>query len=180
MDTLIIGPDGKAVLPQPDDIPDKDKSDAMGSYLMMFVAVAVGLPLPFLNIIAAIVYFVVNKKKRFVAFHAYQSLISQIFVSLLNAVLVVWLIVNIVLSSFGTYSPWTVFSVPFFCYTGFTFICNILYVIYSITGCVKANKGILYYMPVFGKMSYNKYYGEKAAAVQEQEKTASWNRPPGM
>jgi len=37
-------------LQQPEDISEREKEDAMGSYLMMFAAVAIGLPLPIINI----------------------------------------------------------------------------------------------------------------------------------
>jgi uncharacterized Tic20 family protein len=182
MDTLIIGPDGKPVLPQPAEIPEKDKSDAMGAYLMMFVSLVIGLPLPFLNIIASIIYFAVNKKKRFVAFHAHQSLISQIIVSLLNAVLVVWIITGAVLVSLEVYRAAAVFSVTFYCYLAMTVIFNILYLVYSVIGCVKANKGLFYYMPVFGRISFDRYYGVKAVESEKrkQGEAVLQNRPPGM
>ena len=64
-------------LPQPEEIAEREKVDAMGAYLMMFAAVAVGLPLPIINLIAAVVYYFVNRKKsRFIHFHCLQSLLS--------------------------------------------------------------------------------------------------------
>ncbi|MCH8319303.1 MAG: hypothetical protein IIA88_12580, partial [Bacteroidetes bacterium] len=39
-------------VPQPDEIPTREKEDAMGAYLMMFAAIAAGLPLPIINLIA--------------------------------------------------------------------------------------------------------------------------------
>jgi len=60
---------------QPDEIPIREREDAMGAYLMMFAALAAGLPLPIINLIAALVYFYINKgKSRFVRFHSLQSL----------------------------------------------------------------------------------------------------------
>ena len=47
-------------VPQPDDIPVREREDAMGGYLMMFAALAAGLPLPIINLIAAIIYFYIN------------------------------------------------------------------------------------------------------------------------
>ena len=43
-------------LPQPHEIPKRDREDAMGAYLMMFAAWGAGLPLPLLNLLAAIIY----------------------------------------------------------------------------------------------------------------------------
>ena len=51
-------------LPQPDEIPKREREDAMGAYLMMFAAWGVGLPLPLLNLVAAIIYFFTNKKRQ--------------------------------------------------------------------------------------------------------------------
>ncbi len=74
---------------QVEDISMRDREDAMGAYLMMFAALAAGLPLPILNLIAAVIYYYVNKgKSRFVKFHALQSLYSQIPTTLMNAGLV--------------------------------------------------------------------------------------------
>jgi len=51
----------------------------MGAYLMMFATLAVGLPLPLINLVAAFIYLYINRKtSRFVHFHALQSLYSQI------------------------------------------------------------------------------------------------------
>jgi len=79
------------VLPQPDQISEREKEDAMGAYLMMFAAWGLGLPLPLLNLLAAVIYHMVNRKKSpFVAFHSLQSLLTQVMVSLLNAGLIAW------------------------------------------------------------------------------------------
>ena len=60
---------------------------------MMFAAWGVGLPLPLLNILAAVIYFYVNRKKgRFVVFHAAQSLWSQAITGLINAGVIFWVI----------------------------------------------------------------------------------------
>jgi uncharacterized Tic20 family protein len=179
MEPLIIGPDGKAVLPQPHEISEREKSDAMGAYLMMFAALILGLPLPFLNIIAAIIYFAVNKKSRFVVFHSYQSLISQIFVSLVNALLIVVFIglsIQAAIAEAFDFLPF--YWIPLGAFSLIAVILNVLYVVYSIIGCIKANKGIIYYMPVFGKISFEKYYGVKAAREQESGDRKDVNAPP--
>ena len=51
-------------LPQPHELSEREKEDAMGAYLMMFAALATSLPLPIINLIAATVYYYVNRKKR--------------------------------------------------------------------------------------------------------------------
>ncbi|MBT3421771.1 MAG: DUF4870 domain-containing protein, partial [Bacteroidetes bacterium] len=80
-------------LPQPDQIADREKEDAMGAYFMMFASMAIGLPLPILNLVASIIYYYLNKAKgRFVRFHTLQSLLSQLPLTLLNAGGIFWLI----------------------------------------------------------------------------------------
>ena len=78
-------------LPQPQDLSSREKEDAMGSYLMMFAALATSLPLPIINLIAAIIYYYVNRKKsRYVHFHCLQSLLSQLPTTLINWGLLYW------------------------------------------------------------------------------------------
>ena len=138
-------------LPQPDELSGREKDDAMGSYLMMFAAWGIGLPLPVLNLIAAVIYFYVNKKSsRFVAFHALQSLLSQIPVTVVNIGLIAWLI-RVLIGDIG-------FSSTFFIYLSFMVLINLLYLIFSIIGLVHARKGRFYYMPVFGRISFRRYY----------------------
>ena len=47
-------------LPQPHELSEREKEDAMGAYLMMFAALATSLYLPIINLIAATVYYYVN------------------------------------------------------------------------------------------------------------------------
>jgi hypothetical protein len=68
MEVLKFTEDGRVKLPQPHELSAIEKDDAMGAYLMMFAAWGAGLPLPLLNLIAAVIYFFINKKQsRFVA-----------------------------------------------------------------------------------------------------------------
>jgi uncharacterized Tic20 family protein len=155
-------------LPQPDEISSAEKDDAMGAYLMMFAAWAVGLPLPILNLIAAVIYFYVNKKtSRFVAFHALQSLLSQIPVTLINVALIVWLVRNVITGA--------VYSSGFFILLAVMVCSNILYLIFSIAALVRAKKGNFFYIPFFGRVAFGRYYGPNAVSLEVSVKE---NRPP--
>lgn len=156
-------------LPQPEEIEVREREDAMGSYFMMFATAALGLPLPILNMIAAIVYYYVNRSKgKFVQFHTLQSLYSQIPVTLLNIALVVWVIINLVKD--------LDFTEVFWGYVIMTAIANIIYLIFSIIGAVKARNGLFYYFLFFGKAAYAQVYRVR------EEKTSSQpaNKPPKM
>ncbi len=156
-------------LPQPDEIPVREREDAMGAYFMMFATAALGLPLPIINMIAAIIYYFVNKSKgRFVQFHTLQSLYSQIPVTLLNIGLVVWVITNLV----KEYD----FTEVFWGYLVMTAVANLIYLIFSVVGAVKARKGLFYYFLFFGKLSYAQVYRVRVGDGEQQRE----NKPPKM
>ena len=157
-------------LPQPGEIPERQREDAMGAYLMMFASLALGLPIPLLNLVASVIYFFVNRKSgRFVAFHALQALLSHIPVVLLNAGVIGWLIAVLVIP------PHDAFGAAFFWYLFFSVLANLAWIIWSIVALVHARRGHFVYMPVIGRLCFARYYGPGAGARQP----ASWqNRPP--
>lgn len=156
-------------LPQPDQIETRVKEDAMGAYFMMFATAALGLPLPILNLVAAIVYYYVNRDKgKFVQFHTLQSLYSQIPVSILNSGLVAWTIVNLVKDMNFTGFYWG--------YLIMVGTADLVYFIFSIVGAVKARKGLFYYFLFFGKLAYHQVYRIRA----ERAHSVPRNRPPGQ
>ena len=159
---------GEIRIPQPDEISKREKEDAMGAYFMMFAAWGIGLPLPAFGLIAAFIYFMIHRRKsRFVAFHAHQSLMSQVLVTAVNLTLIVWLI-RILLTDLH-------FPSRFFVFLGFMVLANILYVVYSIVALMRARKGQFFYIPIFGRYSFGRYYGPNAKPL---EKPMEPNRPP--
>ena len=155
-------------LPQPEEITERERDDAMGAYLMMFASLAIGLPIPLLNLIASVIYFFVNRKtSHFVAFHALQALLTHIPVVLLNAGVVAWIIVNIAMKNVAP---------VFFWYLIFTILVNLTWIVWSIVALVHANKGRFIYMPVFGRLCFSIYYGPHA---RKPRSARVWeNRPP--
>ncbi|MFN5641126.1 MAG: DUF4870 domain-containing protein [Sphingobacteriales bacterium] len=66
---------------------------ASNSYIMSLVAVAVGLPLPIINLIATIVFAMANRKSTyFVRWHCTQALLSQLTLVILNSIGFWWTI----------------------------------------------------------------------------------------
>lgn len=138
-------------IPQPENVSIREKEDAMGAYLMMFATVAIGIPFPLINLIAAIIYLYLHKNKsRFVFFHALQSLYSQIPVTLLNAGLVVWFFICLI--------PDADFTNEFIAYAIMTGVADIVYLVFSLIAASKARKGIFYYFIFFGKVAYQQAY----------------------
>jgi len=158
-------------LPQPDQVPTREREDAMGAYLMMFASIAAGLPLPILNLIAATIYYFVNRSKsRFVEFHSFQSVISQIPVSLINVIAASWFISII----FGNRIP--EFPDNFKGYVLMALVVNVLYMGFSIYAAVRARKGRFFYFVFFGKISYQRAYLVKEAKDNQDPV----NKPPSL
>ena len=174
MEPIKLDADGKLVLPQPDEITQREKDDAMGGYLMMFAAWAVGLPIPFANLIAAVIYYLINKKEsRFVSFHAYQSMITQVIISLLNAGLIFWTIRNLIPLIEKDINHFT--NQYYIVYLILVAVWNILYTVYSLIACAKAYKGKFFYMLLFGRLAFAKFYGKNA---QDRQNKVETNAPP--
>lgn len=165
---------------QPDDIPLRDREDAMGGYLMMFAALAAGLPLPIINLIASVVYYVINKSKsRFIRFHSLQSLYSQLPTTLLNAGLVYWTFKIFFTENDLLYSNGSLFegfasvNDVYWGYLSVVAIANVLYVIFSLVAAFRARKGEFYYFLFFGKLAYHTAY-----IKSNNEGKSIVNKPP--
>lgn len=146
-------------LPQPHELSQREKDDALAAYLMNFAAWGAGLPIPSLNLIAAWIYYFINRRKsRFVAFHCFQACTSQIPTTLLN------------IGAVGTLIDYAVIldkPLPelFYPYVIFVVLMNLIYLGTSIFACVRAAKGRFHYFLVFGRWAYLKYYGPNAVAL---------------
>lgn len=156
-------------LPQPEEISEREREDAMGAYLMMFAAVAIGLPLPIINLIAAVIYYFVNRKKsKFINFHCLQSLLSQIPTTVINWVLVIWGVTILFTDRELTTEFWA--------YAIFAGVSTLIYFIISLIAAYKARQGKMYYLLFFGKISYDVVFRVKAG--DNQQSTELGNKPP--
>ncbi len=64
---------------------------ASNSYLMSLIAVMAGLPLPIINLIATLIFFLGNRKGTyFVRWHCTQALLSQLSLLMINTVSFWW------------------------------------------------------------------------------------------
>ncbi len=157
-------------LQQPEEIATREKEDAMGAYLMMFAAVAVGLPLPVINLIAAIIYYFVNRKKsKFIHFHSLQALLSQIPTTIINWVAVIW--------GLGIFfkDDWTI-TEEFWTYLIFAGLTTFFYFAISIIAAYKARQGKMYYFLFFGKLAYQTAY--RVRPIDSTPNTEPINKPP--
>ena len=150
-------------LPQPHELSEREKEDAMGAYLMMFASLATSLPLPVINLIAAVVYYYVNRKKsRFIHFNCLQSLLSQLPTTLVNWILLYW---ALQIFFFENYEV----NDYFYAYLGFSVLANLIYFVYSIVAAVRARKGVFMYFILFGPYAYQQVYSKKDILNYENE-----------
>lgn len=70
---------------------EHEAETASGSYLMSLVAIIVGLPLPIVNLIATLFFYMGNRKSTwFVRWHCTQALLSQLSVLFINSFAFWW------------------------------------------------------------------------------------------
>lgn len=160
-------------LPRPSELTEREKEDAMGGYLMMFASLAAGLPLPVVNLIAAVVYYFINRNKsRFIHFHALQSLLTQIPVSMLNGVFVLTTINAFIIQERSMPSS------NYLWFLGVVGIVNFIYFVFSIVAAIRARKGRMYYFVFFGKVCYHKIYSKDSTLTYAHEPDNDINLPP--
>ena len=65
---------------------DDEAEKASNSYLMSVIAIMVGLPLPIVNLVATLFFYIANRKSTwFVRWHCTQALLSQVTLLPLNS-----------------------------------------------------------------------------------------------
>ena len=113
---------------------DSEREKAANSYLMSLMAAMVGLPLPIVNMLATIIFYLANRKRTYyVRWHCTQALISQIPLYFTNTVLF-WWTVRLLLG----YESLTSF---YFAYLFTVVLFNVIDYIATIYSAVKVRKG---------------------------------------
>ncbi len=70
---------------------DSEREKASNSYLMSVVAIMVGAPLPIVNMLATLFFYLGNRKASpYVRWHCTQALLSQLTVFIINAIGFTW------------------------------------------------------------------------------------------
>ncbi len=158
-------------LPQPQELSNREKDDAMGGYFMMFAALAVGLPLPIINVLASVIYYFTNRNKgRFVKFHTLQALLSQIPTTIINLGFTYWTI-RLLFSNFEV-------NQYYWGYLCMAIIANLWYAISCILGAIRAKQGRMFYMLFFGIIAYKQVFTIKGGI--DNNNNYPNNLPPKM
>jgi hypothetical protein len=114
---------------------DHETEDASNSYLMSLMAIIVGLPLPIVNLLASLIFYLTNRKSTyFVRWHCTQVLLAQFFTLFINSY-GFWWTISIV------FTEETV-SINFIAYLIAAVIFNLVEFIATIYTAIQTRKGI--------------------------------------
>ncbi len=108
---------------------------ASSSYLMSLIAIIVGLPLPIINLVATLIFYLGNRKSTyFVRWHCTQALLSQLSMLIINS-FAFWWTVSILFTE-------EVITNNYLAYIIVVLIFNLTEFIATIYTAIKTRKGI--------------------------------------
>lgn len=153
-------------LPLPQPPSEREREDASFAYIVSVAIAVVGSPLPVLNLLGCLLYYLsLRKKSFFVRFHALQGLLSQVIAAGLGMVIVFWL--------FRILFTDTAMSASFLAFATMGAIVAVLDTAISIYAGVQANKGKLFRIEFIGYLTqwllypaYQRMLAEALAAEQ--------------
>ena len=154
---------------------ERHRTEAAAAYIMMFSGMY--FPIPLIEIVMSLIYYNYWKREsRFHAFHSYQAMISQLPVSIMNYGFLAWVIVLIVravkaMSGEGADAAvlWSYFKGPLFLILFWSVIgLNLVYIILSLIAYNKASKGRFFYLPIFGRISYDRFFRAPRRDLQRE------------
>lgn len=114
---------------------EMEAETASNSYLMSLIAIIVGLPLPIINLIATLIFYLNNRKGTyFVRWHCTQALLSQLTLVPLNSIGFWW--------TFSVLFTDQVATNEYFAYLLTVFVFNLLELIATIYTAIQTRKGL--------------------------------------
>ena len=126
---------------------DHESERASNSYIMSLIAVMVGLPLPIINLIATLIFWLGNRKSAFfVRWHCTQALLSQASLLFINSA-AFWWTIGIIFSSKEIDNSYIAYiiTVLFF---------NIIEFIATIYTAIQTRKGIHVEWWIYGELTH--------------------------
>lgn len=141
-------------------VSDTQREDASNSYLMSLVAAGLGAPLPIINMLATLIFYLQTRKAPvFVKYHCMQALLSQIMLTVVNGIHFSWLMTII----FGD----SEFNAIYIGFLAAVLIFNLLEFIGNVVGAIKARKGQLYSFLLVGPIAQSIYYKQLNTLINE-------------
>ena len=114
---------------------EHESEKASNSYLMSLIAVIAGLPLPIINLIATLIFYIGNRKGTyFVRWHCTQALLSQLSMLFVNSFAFWW--------SVSIFFTAETITNQYMAYIITILIVNIIEFIATIQAAIKTRKGV--------------------------------------
>ncbi len=125
---------------------EHEAEKASNSYLMSLIAVIAGLPLPIINLLATVIFYLANRKSTyFVRWHCTQALLSQFSLLLMNST-GFWWTISIIFSDEKV-------TTHFIAYMITIFIFNLTEFIATIYTAIQTRKGIHVQWWLYGNLT---------------------------
>ena len=125
---------------------EHEAEKASNSYLMSLIAVIAGLPLPIINLLATVIFFLGNRKSTyFVRWHCTQALLSQVSLLLMNST-GFWWTISIIFSDERITSHYIAYMITIFVF-------NLTEFIATIYTAIQTRKGIHVQWWLYGNLT---------------------------
>lgn len=114
---------------------EQEAEKASNSYLMSLIAIMVGFPLPIINLMATLFFYIANRKSTyFVRWHCIQALLSQLSLFVINSI-GFWWTVSVL------FKEDTQISNPYMAYVITVFVVNVVELGMTIAAAINTRKG---------------------------------------
>ncbi len=114
---------------------ESEAEKASNSYLMSLIAIMVGFPLPIINLMATLFFYIANRKSTyFVRWHCIQALLSQLSLFVINTIGFWWTISVLVREDEHISNPYLAYIIT-------VFVINVVELAITIAAAIKTRKG---------------------------------------
>ena len=116
--------------------PDESEAEkASNSYLMSLIAIMVGFPLPIINLMATLFFYIANRTSTyFVRWHCIQALLSQLSLFIINTIGFWWTVSVLVREDEHVSNPYLAYVIT-------VFLVNVFELALTIVAAIKTRKG---------------------------------------
>ena len=115
-------------------IKDNENEKASLAYLMPLFIFFISLPIPIVNLIMVVIYYLINRKGAYtVRWHSMQCMLSQVPICLINSVCFSWTI-RIIFFDYNL-------TLPYYIYLSVVILANLIETIATIIAAIKVRKG---------------------------------------
>jgi len=114
---------------------ESEAEKASNSYLMSLMAIMVGFPLPIINLMATLFFYIANRKSTyFVRWHCIQALLSQLSLFVINTIGFWWTVSVLVREDEHISNPYLAYIIT-------VFVINVVELAMTIAAAIKTRKG---------------------------------------